>query len=199
MGVCDSSNDGKNIKKKRRKQNNIEEQKQKPRKKNHELVKADLDDSRHMSEQDLDEREEILKRGKKKELQNMINNYSGDINDYSFGQNKTLLLQACMTCPNANVIDMIMQKGADIDKEEYQTGNTAIFLSAVDLKVDFVKKLLNYNPNLQHRNHAGQNIFDFLNFQLFEQRQKIGRELTDEERDKYQEIENMLNEYVGKE
>ena len=200
MGICDSSNDGKNIKKKRQNQHQSSNEKEnKPRKKNHELVKDDLDDSKHLSEQDLDEREEILKRGKKKELQNMINNYNEDINEYSFGQNKTLLLQACMTCPNANVIDMIMQKGADIDKEEYQTGNTAIFLSAVDLKVDFVKKLLNYNPNLQHRNHAGQNIFDFLNFQLFEQRQKIGREMTEEERDKYQEIENMLNEYVGKE
>ena len=200
MGICDSSNDGKNTKKKRQHQHQSNNEKEnKPRKKNHELVKDDLDDSKHLSEQDLDEREEILKRGKKKELQNMINNYNEDINEYSFGQNKTLLLQACMTCPNANVIDMIMQKGADIDKEEYQTGNTAIFLSAVDLKVDFVKKLLNYNPNLQHRNHAGQNIFDFLNFQLFEQRQKIGREMTEEERDKYQEIENMLNEYVGKE
>ena len=200
MGICDSSNDGKNTKKKRQHQHQSNNEKEnKPRKKNHELVKADLDDSKHLSKQDLDEREEILKRGKKKELQNMINNYNEDINEYSFGQNKTLLLQACMTCPNANVIDMIMQKGADIDKEEYQTGNTAIFLSAVDLKVDFVKKLLNYNPNLQHRNHAGQNIFDFLNFQLFEQRQKIGREMTEEERDKYQEIENMLNEYVGKE
>ena len=36
---------------------------------------------------------------------------------------------------------MIMEKGADIDKEEYQKGNTAIFLSAVDLKVDFVRNL----------------------------------------------------------
>ena len=129
----------------------------------------------------------------------MIDNYDADINDYTFGQNKTLLLEACIVCPNPAVIDMIMEKGADIDKEEYQTGNTALFLSAVDLKVDFVKKLLNYNPNLQHRNHANQNIFDFLNFQLFEQRQKIGREMTDEERDKYQQIENMLNDYVGKE
>ena len=143
MGICDSSNNGKNTKKKRQHQHQSNNEKEnKPRKKNHELVKADLDDSKHLSEQDLDEREEILKRGKKKELQNMINNYNEDINEYSFGQNKTLLLQACMTCPNANVIDMIMQKGADIDKEEYQTGNTAIFLSAVDLKVDFVKKLL---------------------------------------------------------
>ena len=56
---------------------------------------------------------------------------------------------------------MIMEKAADIDKEEYQTGNTAIFLSAVDLKVDFVRNLLKYRPNLQHRNHNNQDIFEF--------------------------------------
>ena len=196
MGVCDSSNEGKQKNNKKRNQTGGKGHNSTQNKKT-KLVEADLDESRNISEQDIDERESILRQGQTKELQRMIENYNEDINAYSFGQNKTLLLEACMICPNPNVIDMIMEKGADIDKEEYQTGNTALFLSAVDLKVNFVKKLLNYNPNLQHRNHAGQNIFDFLNFQLFEQRQKIGRELTDEERDKYQEIENMLNEYVG--
>ena len=196
MGICNSSND-----EKRKSNPNHREANKNPRNtsKSRGLVKADLDDDSHQISETIDQRDAVLKRGQRKELQNMIENYNEEIDDYAFGQNKTLLLQACMICPNPDVVDMIMAKGADVDKEEYQTGNTALFLSAVDLKVDFVKKLLKYNPNLQHRNHAGQNIFDFLNFQLFEQRQKIGREMTEEERDKYQEIENMLNDYVGKE
>ena len=196
MGICNSSND-----EKRKSNPNHREANKNPRNtsKSRGLVKADLDDDSHQISENIDQRDAPLKRGQRKELQNMIENYNEEIDDYAFGQNKTLLLQACMICPNPDVVDMIMAKGADVDKEEYQTGNTALFLSAVDLKVDFVKKLLKYNPNLQHRNHAGQNIFDFLNFQLFEQRQKIGREMTEEERDKYQEIENMLNDYVGKE
>ena len=196
MGICNSSND-----EKRKSNPNHREANKNPRNtsKSRGLVKADLDDDSHQISENIDQRDAILKRGQRKELQNMIENYNEEIDDYAFGQNKTLLLQACMICPNPDVVDMIMAKGADVDKEEYQTGNTALFLSAVDLKVDFVKKLLKYNPNLQHRNHVGQNIFDFLNFQLFEQRQKIGREMTEEERDKYQEIENMLNDYVGKE
>ena len=198
MGVCDSSNEGKQKNNKKRNQTGGKGHNSTQNKKT-KLVEADLDESRNISEQDIDERESILKQGQTKELQRMIENYNEDINAYSFGQNKTLLLEACMICPNPNVIDMIMEKGADIDKEEYQTGNTALFLSAVDLKVNFVKKLLNYNPNLQHRNHANQNIFDFLNYQLFEQRQKFGREMTNDERDKYQQIENMLNDYAGKE
>ena len=197
MGVCDSSNEAKQ--KNNKKRNQPGGKGHSTQNKKTKLVEADLDESRNISEQDIDERESILRQGQTKELQRMIQNYTEDINAYSFGQNKTLLLEACMICPNPNVIDMIMEKGADIDKEEYQTGNTALFLSAVDLKVNFVKKLLNYNPNLQHRNHANQNIFDFLNYQLFEQRQKIGREMTNDERDKYQQIENMLNDYAGKE
>ena len=198
MGVCDSSNEGKQKNNKKRNQTGGKGHNSTQNKKT-KLVEADLDESRNISEQDIDERESILRQGQTKELQRMIENYNEDINAYSFGQNKTLLLEACMICPNPKVIDMIMEKGADIDKEEYQTGNTALFLSAVDLKVNFVKKLLNYNPNLQHRNHANQNIFDFLNYQLFEQRQKFGREMTNDERDKYQQIENMLNDYAGKE
>ena len=197
MGICNSSNEEKRKNNSRRNQPGAKGNRDKTKKP--QLVQADLDESRNMSEQDFDERESILRQGQTKELQKMIENYNEDINAYTFGQNKTLLLEACMICPNPKVIDMIMEKGADIDKEEYQTGNTALFLSAVDLKVNFVKKLLNYNPNLQHRNHSNQNIFDFLNYQLFEQRQKLGREMTNDERDKYQQIENMLNDYAGKE
>ena len=35
-----------------------------------------------------------------------------------------------------------MNKGADIDKEEYHTGNTAIFLSALDLQDVFCWKII---------------------------------------------------------
>ena len=161
------------------------------------LAKADTDSSRQIDEEEeTDKRVEILRRGQKKELQKLIDNYEDDINDYSFGTNKTLLLEAVINCPNSTVIDMIMEKGADIDKEEYQTGNTAIFLSAVDLKVDFVRNLLKYRPNLRHKNHNNQDIFDFLDFQLFKQRQKIGREMTEDEKKCYDEIESMLREYA---
>ena len=198
MGACESSNANGNRKARARSRGGEGPGKAKrTATKMSKLAKADLDSSRQVEEQEVDERDEILRRGQKKELQKMIDNYDADINDYTFGQNKTLLLEACIVCPNPAVIDMIMEKGADIDKEEYQTGNTAIFLSALDLKVEFVKNLLRYQPNLQHRNHSRQNIFDFLKFQLFEQRQKIGRDLTEDENEKYLEIENMLNQYAG--
>ena len=189
---CDSSNSkDKRQNRSRGGQNN--KRKIKPLK----LATADLESSRQSEAKETDERVEILKRGVKKELKSMIDNYNDDINEYTFGQNRTLLLEAVIVCPNPNVVNLIMDKGADIDKEELQTGNTALFLSALDLKVDFVRNLLKYEPNLDHKNHAGQNIFDFLNYQLFEQRQKIGREMSQEENEKYEQIEQMLREQAG--
>ena len=51
----------------------------------------------------------------------------GDISDYSFGSNKALLIQAVINCSNPEVIDIIMEKEANIDKGESETGNTVLF------------------------------------------------------------------------
>ena len=195
MGACESSNaDGK--RKARGRGEGLNGQARRQKTKMPKLATADLDSSQQVEDQDIDQRVEILRRGQKKELQKMIDNYEDDINEYTFGANRTLLLEAVINCQNPEVVDMIMEKGADVDKEEYQTGNTALFLSAVDLKVNFVRNLLKYQPNMQHKNHNNQNIFEFLDYQLIEQRRKYGRELTADERKKYNEIENMLRENV---
>ena len=164
------------------------------------LATADVNSSRQAYDDEyVDEREEILRSGNKREIQRLLNTIKDqDIDEYIFGQNKTLLLEAVIVCSDPAVVDMIMKKGADINKEEYQTGNTALFLSALDLKVEFVERLLKYNPNFQHKNHKRQNIFDFLNFELFEQRQNLGREMTDREMEKYNHIMNLLDKACGK-
>jgi len=162
------------------------------------LEKADLNSS-SINEDEIEEKDKfkkILKRGEKEELQTLIDNFTDDINSYAFGENKTLLLEAVIICPNPDIIDIIMKKNADINKGEFQTGNSPIFLCALDLKVEFVERLLKYKPNLKQRNKAGQNIFEFLNYQLFEQRKKFGRELTEEENGKYEKIEEMLQDYI---
>ena len=183
-------NNNKSRKKSGKKKLNDEDDDQ-PKKKNN-IKRVDSDSSIQRDLKSIDNREQILKRGKINELKKMIDNYDEDINAYTFGQNKTLLLEACNVCPNPEVIDLIMNKGADIDKEEYHTGNTAIFLSALDLKDDFVEKLLNYNPNLLHKNHNQQDIFEFLNFFLIEQRKSFNRELIKKEKIKYDKILNLL-------
>lgn len=192
MGAqCCGSVDNNNKSQKKNTKKNLNAEEDKPKKKNN-IKRVDSGSSIQRDSKSIDNREQILKRGKINELKKMIDNYDEDINAYTFGQNKTLLLEACNVCPNPEVIDLIMNKGADIDKEEYHTGNTAIFLSALDLKDDFVEKLLEYNPNLLHKNHNQQDIFEFLNFFLIEQRKSFNRELIKKEKIKYDKILNLL-------
>jgi hypothetical protein len=188
---CGSVNDNKAQNRRRKNQNNQEEEEDPP-KKGTKIKRIDSESSIQRDSKSIDNREQILKRGRINELKKMIDDYDEDINAYTFGQNKTLLLEACNVCPNPEVIELIMNKGADIDKEEYHTGNTAIFLSALDLKDDFVEKLLEYNPNLLHKNHEQQDIFEFLNFFLIEQRKSLNRELIKKEKIKYDKILNLL-------
>ena len=202
MGTCDGSDSEKHRKNKFFSEENIQRSTPEIKKSLDQIMPPELKfhdsvDSNEIVEPELDNRDDILRRGNKKELQIMANNYPDDINEYSFGKNRTFLLEACIVCPNHCIIDMIMEKGADIDKEELNTGNTAIFLSALDLKVNFVRELLKYHPNLQHRNHANQDIFQFLNDKLIEQRKNIGRDLTYDEHEKYMQIINMLKEHIN--
>ena len=178
------------------KDDNNKKKTNKKNKKGPQLATADERATNQIEIEEIDKRVEILRKGEKEEIEKMIDSV-GDINDYSFGSNKTLLIQAVINCSNPEIIDIIMEKGADIDKAESETGNTALFLSAVDLKVDFVRNLLKYKPNLEHKNHNNQDIFQFLNFNLFENRGKFGRELTEDEKGKYSEIEKMLKKYVN--
>ena len=179
----------------KQKDDNNKKKTNKKNKKGPQLATADERATNQIEIEEIQKRVEILRKGEKEEIEKMIDSV-GDINDYSFGSNKTLLIQAVINCSNPEIIDIIMEKGADIDKAESETGNTALFLSAVDLKVDFVRNLLKYKPNLEHKNHNNQDIFQFLNFNLFENRGKFGRELTEDEKGKYSEIEKMLKKYV---
>ena len=180
----------------KQKDDNNKKKTNKKNKKGPQLATADERATNQIEIEEIDKRVEILRKGEKEEIEKMIDSV-GDINDYSFGSNKTLLIQAVINCSNPEIIDIIMEKGADIDKAESETGNTALFLSAVDLKVDFVRNLLKYKPNLEHKNRNNQDIFQFLNFNLFENRGKFGRELTEDEKGKYSEIEKMLKKYVN--
>lgn len=162
------------------------------------LKKADLNASYSVTTGEVDKRIKILQKGFNNELEEMINDYDEDINEYTFGQNKTLLIQAVISCPNVDVIELIMDKGADINCKERQTGNTALFLAALDLKVEFVKQLLKYNPDMSIKNNYDQDIFEFLEFQLVEQRKNNNRELEAKERRRYNQIKKLLRDAAKK-
>ena len=148
------------------------------------------------SNQTSDKRSRTLQRGNIPEMQAMLADYpSSEINEYTFSNSRTLLIEAVIKCPNVSIIKMIMEKGANIDIPELATGNTALFLSALDLKITFVAELLKYAPNVNHVNKEGMNIFDFLHFHIFEQRKALGREVTQKEEEVFKKIIELLKQY----
>lgn len=161
------------------------------------LAKADPNASQALDIKDIDAKIRTLKSGNLKEIEEMIDQSNDEINSYCFGSNKTILLEAAMVCPNPKVVDLIMKRGAGINYKEKETGNTAIFLCAIDLKVDFVRVLLNYNPDLTHKNYAEQTIFEFMHFQLYDQRRSLKREMTRDEKENYDAIMSLLKEHAG--
>ena len=97
MGTCESANAEGNRKarngvKDQEKIRELEQKCQNQQKQTH-------DSSLRMDEEEeeTDKRVEILKRGQKKEIQKLLDNYE-DINDYTFGTNKTILLEGVITC-----------------------------------------------------------------------------------------------------
>jgi hypothetical protein len=190
MGVCCESNNNKQTTPIIKKYNNNDYVP---------LIYANPDPSyreTHSSNQTSDKRSRTLQRGNVPEMQAMLSDYpSSEINEYTFSNSRTLLIEAVIKCPNVSIIKMIMDKGANIDIPELATGNTALFLSALDLKIEFVGEILKYNPNIKHINKEGMNIFDFLHFHIFEQRKALGREVTQKEEELYKKIIELLKKY----
>ena len=135
-------------------------------------------------------------------LEEILDSQKINVNDYN-GSNKNFFHEAIISTNSAEIIEMLIKKRkADINLPELQTGNTAIFLASVDLKVEIVQTLLRYKPKLNHLNEEKQTVIDFLNewnniFKEASERRisSLKRELSPEERYKFEEILHLLNEY----
>jgi ankyrin repeat protein len=134
-------------------------------------------------------------------LEEILQSQNIDVNDYN-NTNKNFFHDALIKSNKVEVIEMLInKKRADINLPEQQTGNTPIFLAAIDLKVDFVKLLIKHNPNIYHLNEEKQNVIDFLrewNNELIEgakRRSSLKRGLSEEEKENFDEILNLLEDY----
>ena len=137
-----------------------------------------------------------LTSGNTRQIQELIDRNEISVHDYIFGgSDKTILHEAVQTSENFQVIETILNNKADVNAVEKETGNTALILAALDLKVDIVKSILKYNPNIRIKNRKGQDIFEFLNDYLIEKKGTKKTDLTAEQRGKLQTIIELLNEY----
>ena len=137
-----------------------------------------------------------LSTGNHKMIQEMLNRKEILPNDFIFSSgDKTLLHEAVIVSESPQLIETILKNGADINAVEKQTGNSALFFAALDLKLDVVSVLLNFKPNINIKNEKGQTIFTFLSENLIERKGTKKTELTAEQSDRLRAIIDMLKEY----
>jgi ankyrin repeat protein len=144
-----------------------------------------------------------IRNGDVRIIQGMISNGEIDVNDYIFGSNKTILHEAVLSGNSADLVECVLDNKADINLPEKETGNTALFLAGLDLKVDMVKVLVKYRPDLKIKNNNNQDIFQCLKSTLVNKDNKNGgyykkAEMTNEEHEKYRLILEILSEYKHK-
>ncbi len=140
--------------------------------------------------------ERFLKEGSTTKIRELIEKREIDVNAYDYeGSIMTILHKAVQKTDNPELIELILSKGAYVDAEEKETGNTALMIASIDYKDDIVKVLLKYSPNLEKKNKKGQNIFTFLKF-FFSDKQGIKQtDLSPDQKFRVDKILRMLNEY----
>lgn len=140
-----------------------------------------------------------LRTGNTRLLQELIDRQEINVNDYIFGgSDKTLLHEAVQISESSQIVETVLNNKADVNALEKETGNTAIILAALDLKLEIVKTILKFNPNINIKNRKGQDIFMIINEYLIEKKGSKKTDLTTEQSQKLQNIIEILKEYKVK-
>lgn len=136
-----------------------------------------------------------LDAGDIKFLNSEIENGQLKVNEYRHGGNMGLLHLAVQRSKHPEVLETILQKGANVNLVETETGNTVLYIACLDLKVDFVKIILRYNPNIGHVNKKGEDIFVMMKNFFKEKTGARKSDMNEQEEEKYDAIMRMLEEY----
>jgi ankyrin repeat protein len=140
-----------------------------------------------------------LRTGNTRLLQELIDRQEINVNDYIFGgSDKTLLHEAVQISESFQIVETVLNNKADVNALEKETGNTALILAALDLKLEIVKSILKFNPNINIKNRKGQDIFLIINEYLIEKKGSKKTDLTPEQSQKLQNIIEVLKEYKVK-
>jgi ankyrin repeat protein len=140
--------------------------------------------------------ERYLIEGNTTKIRELIEKREIDVNAYDYeGSIMTILHKAVQKSDNPELIELILSKGAYVDAEEKETGNTALMIASIDYKDEIVKVLLKYSPNLEQKNKKEQTIFTFLKF-FFSDKQGIKQtDLSPDQKFRVDKILRMLNEH----
>lgn len=128
-----------------------------------------------------------IKNGDIDELRSYYNN-NEITKDTKLGMNMCILHYAVLKSNESGIIELILNKGSNIDEQETETGNTALFFASVDLKENIVGLLLKHNPDIDHKNNNGDDIFKFLE-KVWEIKRDNNRIIEDNNYDSNEQVE----------
>ena len=133
--------------------------------------------------------QEYIEKGEYNQLNKLISSGELNVNEYIFdGCGKTPLLYAVQKSTK-EIVELLLDKGADINLCEKSTGNSALYIASVDIKNDIVSLLIKNSKldyNLKNNNH--HDIFEALD-EFFK-----GKEIPKEKKDKLNNIIKSIKE-----
>lgn len=130
--------------------------------------------------------EKIIKNSNTYELKNLIESGELDVN-FRVTPNASLLLYSVIKQADVNIIQYLVSKGADVNEQEIETGNTAIYFASMELNEEVVDLLLENNANLDIRNRKDETIFEFLK-NYYEKDDDEENQKTPEEMEQYRRV-----------
>lgn len=140
-----------------------------------------IDKGPNDSDQDHNKLEVLFKQGRVEKLENLINSGELDANK-KINENYTLLLYAVVKQVDIDFIRFLLNKGADVNAKELETGSTSLFFASLDLNSKLVDLILNFKPDIGHQNLKGENIFKFLENNIENRgQQSVDKKIDDNE------------------
>jgi ankyrin repeat protein len=96
-------------------------------------------------------------------LQKLIDDGELHINELTFDGGSKTPLHFAVQNPHRAVVELLIANGADVNIPELNTGNSAIFMAAIDYKVEYVEMLLRSSKlNIGLNNNNNKDIVEFL-------------------------------------
>jgi ankyrin repeat protein len=153
--------------------------------------KDDINEFKPKSTQNL---EKLIVDGEVGVLEEMIRSKQLDVNEHIFDSSKTALHVALQN-KHRKVVELFLKYNANVNEEEKQTGNTALFFAAADLNEEYVRLLLDNisKPEINHRNANKMDIIEFLNNWFYKSRGK--NTINERDRSKLNSILTMIKEF----
>jgi ankyrin repeat protein len=107
--------------------------------------------------------EHYIRTGDVLSLQKLIDNGDLLVNELTFDGGSKTALHVAVQNPHKSVVELLLNNGSNVNIPELNTGNSAIFMAAIDFKVDYVDLLLiSSSINLTLRNNNNKDILEFL-------------------------------------